>query len=65
MAETSFSYARLDFLLTPQGLVFLEFNKNGQYAWLDLYNKDGMLSTIAQEIIDLHDFNLKKSSKLL
>ncbi len=61
MAETKFSYARLDFLLTNQGLVFLELNHNGQYAWLDLYGKNGLLKAIAGEIKRVHDKNIKKA----
>ncbi len=58
MKETGLSYSRLDFLLTSEGLVFLEFNKNGQYAWLDLYGKDGLLKAVATEIIRVHDKNM-------
>ncbi len=58
MRKTGFSFARLDFLLTPHGLVFLEMNTNGQYAWLDLYGENGLLKAIADEIIHLHDANM-------
>ncbi len=59
MAETGYSYSRLDFLLTAEGLVFLELNKNGQYAWLDLYGKNGLLEAVAGEIKRVHDRNMK------
>lgn len=54
MQETGLSFARLDFLRTPRGLVFLEFNPNGQFAWLDLNNERGLLSSIADEVMRVH-----------
>lgn len=44
-------FGRLDFLLTDSGeLTFCEVNQNGQFAWLDLEDKCGLLSRIASEI---------------
>jgi hypothetical protein len=42
MQETGLSFARLDFMRTPQGLQFLEFNPNGQFAWIDYRNERGL-----------------------
>lgn len=57
MAETGFTFSRLDFLRTGRGLVFLEFNQNGQYGWVDFYNKRGMFSCIATEVLRVHARN--------
>lgn len=54
MQETGLSFARLDFLRTEQGLSFLEFNPNGQFAWIDIQDKRGMLSCVADEIMRVH-----------
>lgn len=59
MAETGFTFSRLDFLRTADGtLHFLEFNVNGQYAWIDILNKRGMLTAIADEVMRVHNRNL-------
>lgn len=59
MEETGFSFARLDFLRDAAGILhFLEFNVNGQYAWLDLHNERGLFTAIAQEILRVHNANL-------
>ena len=59
MAETGFTFSRLDFLRTADGtLHFLEFNVNGQYAWIDVLNKRGMLTAIADEVARVHNRNL-------
>ncbi len=58
MGETGLSFARLDFLRTAQGLTFLELNPNGQFAWMDLQDKRGMLSAIVDEIMRVHTKNL-------
>jgi glutathione synthase/RimK-type ligase-like ATP-grasp enzyme len=51
MKHLQFDYGRLDFLLTPKNeFVFCEVNPNGQYAWLDLEGKHGLLDCIASEI---------------
>ncbi len=60
MQETGLSFARLDFLRTPADLVFLEFNPNGQFAWLDLHNERGLLSCIADEIMRVHRLHLPR-----
>ena len=44
-------YGRLDFLLDDDGHYwFCEVNPNGQFAWLDLQDRDGLLSAVASEI---------------
>lgn len=58
MRETGLSFSRLDFLRDAAGtLHFLEFNVNGQYAWLDLHNERGLFTAIAQEILRVHNAN--------
>lgn len=52
--ETGFSFARLDFLHTPDGLSFLELNPNGQFASLVLRNECGLMTAIADEIMRIH-----------
>ena len=54
------TFSRLDFLRDADGtLHFLEFNPNGQYAWLDLHNERGMFTAIAEEILQVHNRNIK------
>ena len=44
-------YGRLDFLLDADGRYwFCEVNPNGQFAWLDLDDEHGLLSSITEEI---------------
>lgn len=50
MEVTGFSFGRLDFLRENGELIFLELNPNGQWAWLDLEGKHGLLPRIAEEI---------------
>ncbi len=55
MRRTGLSFSRMDFLRDADGtLHFLEFNVNGQYAWLDLHNERGLLTAIAHEILRVH-----------
>lgn len=44
MQEAGLKYGRLDFLCESNGTnpVFLEVNRNGQWAWLDLKKKNGL-----------------------
>lgn len=51
MAETGYSFGRFDFIRKDGELWFLELNPNGQWAWLDEDNKDGLISAIADAII--------------
>lgn len=51
MFKMKLDYGRIDFLITEDGQVyFCEVNPNGQFAWLDVENKTGLLSAIVQEI---------------
>ncbi len=58
MAETGFSFGRLDFLRAGGRLWFLELNPNGQFAWLDEDDADGLLSAVVAEIFAVHDRHL-------
>ena len=60
MHRSGLSFSRLDFLRDADGtLHFLEFNPNGQYAWLDLHNERGMFTAIAEEILQVQNRNIK------
>jgi len=50
MRTLGLEFGRLDFLLRDAELYFLEVNPNGQFAWLDPYNKTGLLSFIANAV---------------
>ena len=54
MAETGFTFSRFDFLRIGGVLHFLEFNVNGQFGWIDLQNRRGMMTAIADEIMRIH-----------
>jgi len=45
--EMSISWGRIDFLDTSDGLVFLEINLNGQWGFLDIENKYGLQTAVA------------------
>lgn len=52
MNELNLKYGRLDFIQDTKGMLhFLEVNPNGQFAWLDLTNHDGLISCVAQNAI--------------
>lgn len=55
MSQFGLVYGRLDFLLNADnnGLVFLEVNKNGQWAWLDPTFENGLFNAM----IRVHDPN--------
>ena len=51
MHHLNLDFGRLDFLLDANdNIVFCEVNPNGQYAWLDINGKDGLLDCIVSEI---------------
>lgn len=52
MAETGYRFGRFDFIRKDGELWFLELNPNGQWAWLDEKNENGLISAIADAIID-------------
>ena len=58
MAETGFSFSRLDFLRIDGVLHFLEFNVNGQFGWIDLHDHRGMMTAIVDEIMRVHSLHL-------
>ncbi len=43
MRETGHTFGRLDFLWDKEGLWFLELNPNGQFAWLDVDGREGLI----------------------
>jgi len=51
MSEFDLYYGRLDFMRNSNDdeLFFLEVNTNGQFAWLDIYDKSGLISKITNE----------------
>ena len=51
MAETGYRFGRFDFIRKDGELWFLELNPNGQWAWLDEANENGLISAIADAII--------------
>ena len=51
MTETGYTFGRFDFIRKNGELWFLELNPNGQWAWLDEDNEDGLISSVAAEII--------------
>jgi hypothetical protein len=58
MRDARLHYGRLDFLWDGKDrLVFCEVNANGQFAWLDLEDRTGMISHIASEISPLTPIN--------
>ncbi len=51
MKALRLDYGRLDFLLDADNRYwFCEVNPNGQFAWLDLDDAHGLLSSITEEI---------------
>jgi hypothetical protein len=50
MQRLDLPFGRLDFLLAKGKYVFLEVNPNGQWAWLDLDDRHGLLSAMAERI---------------
>jgi hypothetical protein len=51
MDDLSLNFGRLDFIECEGVLVFLEVNPNGQYAWLDLDNSRGLITSIIDQIL--------------
>ena len=50
MKDIGLDFSRLDFLRKGKTLYFLEANTNGQWAWLDLKRKHGLLDWMARLI---------------
>ena len=50
MNELGLVFGRLDFLVAKGKYYFLEVNPNGQWAWLDLDNKNGLMAEMIEQI---------------
>ena len=50
MAETGYRFGRFDFIRKDGELWFLELNPNGQWAWLDEKNENGLVTLVADAI---------------
>lgn len=50
MRECGLRYGRLDFVTKGQSYYFLEVNPNGQWAWLDLSGKNGLLAAMVMAV---------------
>lgn len=44
--DINVNWGRLDLMTSRNGLVFLEFNANGQWVFLDYFNEDGLLDEV-------------------
>ena len=44
-------WGRLDFMWTGSKLVFLEYNANGQFVFLDLKNQFGLLDCVVEYLL--------------
>ena len=52
MEEAQLQFGRLDFVADEEDeLWFLEVNPNGQFAWMDMDGKSGLLDAVAQQLI--------------
>lgn len=49
--ELNLDWGRLDLMTTSDGLVFLEFNANGQWVFLDYFNQDGLLDEVCSYLM--------------
>ncbi len=53
MKEAHLDFGRLDFSIDKAGKIwFLEVNPNGQFAWMDLDGRAGILEKVALEIVE-------------
>ena len=50
MNHLSLKFGRLDFLFNSGIYYFLEVNPNGQWAWLDIENKNGLMTEMVRQI---------------
>lgn len=53
MQSLKLKYGRLDFLIKGENFLFLEVNPNGQWAFLDLGDKHGLVSKMVDEVSPL------------
>jgi hypothetical protein len=49
--DLKLSWGRLDFMKTDDGPVFLEFNANGQWVFLDYVGKENLVDKVASYLI--------------
>jgi hypothetical protein len=61
MSRTGYSFARLDFLKVDGELWFLEINPNGQFAWLDIDCKGGLIKAVTGAITRVWERNRRKA----
>lgn len=50
MKDLNLKFGRLDFLFNSDGYHFLEVNPNGQWAWLDLNNENGLMAEMIKQV---------------
>lgn len=50
MDDLNLKFGRLDFLYNSDGYHFLEVNPNGQWAWLDLNNENGLMNEMIKQV---------------
>lgn len=50
--QLSVKWGRFDFVEDDRGLVFLEFNANGQWAFLDFYGHNGLAQAVASYLLN-------------
>ena len=60
MDETGYRFGRFDFIRKDGELWFLELNPNGQWAWLDTKNENGLV-TIVTDAIKAEDRRHRKT----
>lgn len=53
MNDIGLNYGRLDFLYNESAYYFLEVNPNGQWAWLDIENENGLMKEMVKNISPL------------
>lgn len=51
--DLNINWGRMDFLEVNSGLVFLEFNANGQWVFLDFENKTGMIDSVCNYLLPM------------
>jgi hypothetical protein len=51
VASISVDWGRLDFMWTGSKLIFLEYNANGQFLFLDLKNQYGIIEAVADYLL--------------
>lgn len=50
MKELNLKFGRLDFLCDGTNYYFLEVNPNGQWAWLDIRNENGLMEEMINQV---------------